>query len=155
MERRYILFALISFAVLMGSQVLQNYLFPRQPVAQQMAAEADRTTPGGNPPPAAAGTPKTAAAQAATEAAIGGLTESTPATSAPRTRHTLGSLDPASPAQMLVTLTSRGAAVERIELSGGQFHDQDDRHGYLGHLALKPVEGGCQIGVVGAGTPAA
>ena len=154
-ERRYILFALISFAVLMGSQVLQNYLFPRQPVPQQVAVEADPTAPGGSAPPAAAGTPKTAVAQPATEAAIAGIPEATPATSAPRIRHSLGSLDPASPAQMLVTLTSRGAAVERIELSGGQFHDQDDRHGYLGHLALKPVEGGCQIGVIGAGTPAA
>lgn len=37
---------------------------------------------------------------------------------APRTRHALGSLDPEDPAQVLFTLTSRGAAVERIELAG-------------------------------------
>jgi S1-C subfamily serine protease len=56
---------------------------------------------------------------------------------------------------MLVTLTSRGATVERIELSSEQFHDQDDRSGYLGHLAAATVPEGCRVGVVGPGTPAA
>ncbi|NBW97092.1 MAG: membrane protein insertase YidC [Planctomycetia bacterium] len=73
----------------------------------------------------------------------------------PRERRTLGSLDADGPVRMLVTLTSRGAAVERIELAGRQFHDQDDWSGYLGHLALTEVPGGCRVGVVGAGTPAA
>jgi YidC/Oxa1 family membrane protein insertase len=76
-------------------------------------------------------------------------------TPAPRARRTLGSLDPADPARMLVTLTSRGATVERIELSSEQFHDQDDRSGYLGHLAAATVPEGCRVGVVGPGTPAA
>ena len=48
------------------------------------------------------------------------------AAAAPRRRLTLGSLDPASPAKMLVTITSRGAAVERIELADERFHDQED-----------------------------
>jgi hypothetical protein len=56
---------------------------------------------------------------------------------------------------MLVTLTSRGAAVERIELADERFHDQDDWSGYLGHLAPEAVAEGCRIGVVGQGTPAA
>ena len=55
---------------------------------------------------------------------------------------------------MLVTLTSRGAAIERIELADEQFHDQDDRGGYLGHLALAEADGGCRVGVVGTDTPA-
>ena len=38
-------------------------------------------------------------------------------------------------------VTSRGAAIERIELADEKFHDQDDRSGYLGHLAAEAVEG--------------
>jgi YidC/Oxa1 family membrane protein insertase len=68
---------------------------------------------------------------------------------------TLGSLDPEHPARMLVTFNSLGGTVERIELSGSGYHDQDDRGGYLGHLALTRAEGGCLVGVVGPGTPAA
>jgi hypothetical protein len=93
--------------------------------------------------------------RAATAAADGDSAEDEPAATAPRVRRTLGSLDTQSPAGMLVTLTSRGGAVERIELAGHSFHDQDDRSGYLGHLAVEPVPGeGCRIGIVGSGTPA-
>ncbi|MFY8222401.1 MAG: YidC/Oxa1 family insertase periplasmic-domain containing protein, partial [Pirellulales bacterium] len=49
---------------------------------------------------------------------------------------------------------SRGAAVERIELAGRRFHDQDDWSGYLGHLAVTEADGGCRVGVVGTGSPA-
>lgn len=70
---------------------------------------------------------------------------------------TLGSVDPASPYRMLVTFNSRGAAVERIELSNPRYRDLEDRSGYLGHLALSDVRGamGAQVNIVGAGTPAA
>ena len=46
------------------------------------------------------------------------------------------------------------AAVERIELAGRSYHDQDDWSGYLGHLALEETAAGCRISVVGEGTPA-
>src|SRR5579863_1719735 len=46
----------------------------------------------------------------------------------------LGSTDPSDPYRMLATITNRGAAVERIELSSRRFHDVEDRSGYLGHL---------------------
>ena len=70
---------------------------------------------------------------------------------------TLGSLDPASPYRMLVTLTNRGAAVARIELNSPRFHDLEDRSGYLGHVVLDPTlrGSGCLVQVVGPGTPAA
>ena len=74
---------------------------------------------------------------------------------------TLGSLDPADPYRMLVTLTNRGAAVNRIELSEERYHDVQDRSGYLGqiivdHAALSfRAQKGCPVQVVGAGTPAA
>jgi len=153
-ERRYIQFALISFAILLGSQALQSVLFPRKAPAKPAEGQAE--------------VPADARIGAADEAANGRLPADEPArvdagaaqagdgepVQAPRTRKTLGSLNEGSPVRMLVTLTSRGAAVERIELAGRQFHDQDDWSGYLGHLAAEEAAGGCRIGVVGAGTPA-
>ena len=61
---------------------------------------------------------------------------------------------------MLVTLTSRGAAVARIELNSPLYCDIDHRNGYLGHLVVDaPAAGkggnGCLVQVVGPGTPAA
>src|SRR5487761_1117790 len=69
----------------------------------------------------------------------------------------LGSADAADPYRMLVTLTNRGAAVERIELNSHRFHDLEDRSGYLGHLegTKPPDKAGYLVQVVGAGTPAA
>jgi YidC/Oxa1 family membrane protein insertase len=85
---------------------------------------------------------------------------------------TLGSLDPESPFQELVTLTNLGAAVVRIELNSPRFHDLEDRSGYLGHPALDEILNqndrlapeererrvgllGCLVDAVGPGTPAA
>jgi YidC/Oxa1 family membrane protein insertase len=136
-ERRYIKFFVVSLAIVVATQALQAWLFPRPPAPAAAKADAAKA------PEAGADAPK-------------GGAETPPAESAqaPRTRRTLGSLDP-SAARMLVTLTSRGAAVERIELADERFHDQDDRSGYLGHLALERVAGGCRIGIVGPATPAA
>lgn len=76
---------------------------------------------------------------------------------APLVRKTLGSLDPASGYRMLVTLNSRGGAIERIEMSSPHYRDLEEKHGYLGHLGLTPaLDGqGTLVGVVGAGSPAA
>ena len=151
MERRYALFIAISLAIVLAGQLLQVWLFPKPLRRADLAAartEADTGGAAGDRPPAA---------EVATVPVSGTAVVDEPAESEeqpPRERRTLGSLDPGSPAGMLVTLTSRGAAVERIELSGGGFHDQDDRTGYLGHLAVEAVADGCRIGVVGDGTPA-
>lgn len=151
MERRYLQFALISFAILFGSQALQAVLFPRKPAVKPVDGAATL------PPDAAleANDVPLSARADRTDAPARTDTDTPPAgPAAPRARRTLGSLAPDAPTQMLVTLTSRGAAVERIELAGRRFHDQDDWSGYLGHLAVAEVEGGCRVGVVGAGTPA-
>ena len=55
----------------------------------------------------------------------------------PRRWVTLGSADEKSPYRMLVTLGNRGAALARIELSSPRYHDLDDRSGYLGHLVME------------------
>lgn len=73
---------------------------------------------------------------------------------------TLGSLDPEGPYRMLVTLSSRGAAVVRVELSGRRYRDVEHRSGYLGQLVVHEVPRlpeapiGCVVQVVGPGTPA-
>ena len=70
---------------------------------------------------------------------------------------TLGSLDPESPYRMLVTLSSRGAAVSRLELNSPKYCDTEARGGYLGELFFEPPldKGPLQVDVVGPGTPAA
>ncbi|HWA99277.1 MAG TPA: YidC/Oxa1 family insertase periplasmic-domain containing protein, partial [Pirellulales bacterium] len=79
-------------------------------------------------------------------------------------RITLGSMDPASPYRMLVTLTNQGAAVERIELNSPRYHatnwddrvEVEDNSGYLGHLDVSDADdkAGATVQVVGPGTPA-
>ena len=148
MERRYVSFFAIALAIVVTSQLLQAWLYPPPPEPPAVAATPAEIAAGERGSNAAG--EAAAAAEEAPDAADAAGGEA-----APRQRFTLGSLDPADPARLLVTLTSRGAAVERIELSDERFHDQDDRGGYLGHLACEAVAGGCRIGVVGPGTPAA
>jgi YidC/Oxa1 family membrane protein insertase len=156
-ERRYASFIAISLAIVLGSQLLQVYLFPKPPAVEAEAevaarAESDAVEAGGASADQAA---KDRAAQPAEPKGDVAAEDDAAAPAAERTFRTLGSLDPEGPLKMLVTLTSRGAAVQRIELAGSQFHDQDDRSGYLGHLAVETAADGCRVGVVGAGTPAA
>ncbi len=77
---------------------------------------------------------------------------------------TLGSvdLDPKNPYRMLVTLTTKGGAVARVEMSSSRYRDLDRVWGYLGHLVLDESQvskanrdKGCLVQVVGPGTPAA
>jgi YidC/Oxa1 family membrane protein insertase len=67
----------------------------------------------------------------------------------------LGSLDPQTGYRMLATFTNQGGALQRAEMTSPRWRDQHDRSGYLGELELKEVEGGLEVQVVGAGTPAA
>lgn len=74
-----------------------------------------------------------------------------------------GSYEPRLGAPLLVTFTSRGGAVERVELTERtdrgrlRYLNLDDNSGYLGHLALTVDDdtGGCRVNVVGDATPAA
>ncbi|MGQ9574062.1 MAG: YidC/Oxa1 family insertase periplasmic-domain containing protein [Thermoguttaceae bacterium] len=163
---RYFLFVVLSLAYLVV--VVPRLLppppkpegdkeHPRQAVAE--AAKGQQEAQGG-PGPAK---PEAEIAGRPPEAALAGPKRSPrppdPAAKAkqPDAFLTLGSVDPASPYRMLVTLTNRGAAINRIEMSSPRFHDLEDRSGYLGHLVVEQgAEGtGCVVQVVGAGTPAA
>lgn len=82
---------------------------------------------------------------------------------------TLGSMDPAANYFMLVTLNSRGAGIERIELTERtkptkrypegklKYRRVDTYSGYLGYFAGEPTTtiDGVRVNVVGPGTPAA
>jgi YidC/Oxa1 family membrane protein insertase len=177
LERRYIVFIALSLAIIVGSQMLQATFFPKppEPVPGEQAGGLEKQADGeagpesaddpdaadaaadGNTGADAADTAEPEAIESPSQDAVADASREAGVAEPPaeRTRWTLGSLDADSPAGMLVTLTSRGATVERIELAGSRFHDQDDRSGYLGHLALETVPEGCRVQLVGPGTPAA
>ena len=62
------------------------------------------------------------------------LSEGTKAESVVPEFVTLGSLDEDSPYRFLITLTSRGAAITRVELSDKYYRDSVDKTGYLGQI---------------------
>ncbi|MEX2121017.1 MAG: membrane protein insertase YidC [Pirellulales bacterium] len=171
MEKRWVVFFVLAASVLALNIFVMRWLAPppgQQRAAQQRqaaekAAEKAKHPPGqvapekkgapekkvpGEKPPE--GDPRAAAAAAKPRVAAA------PAPKQPRQWRTLGSLDETSPYRFLVTVTNRGAAVERIELATTRFSDLDDRSGYLGHLAAIDAAGGTgvKVRVVGAGTPA-
>src|SRR5262249_32855505 len=127
-----------------AGSAINRLIFP-QP-AQPPAANA----PGANPPGAANGNPAAPppAPKPAPVVAAGAA--------ASAQRATLGSIDPETGYRMMVTLTSRGAAIERLELNSPRYRDIEDRSGYLGHLAATdaPNQGGAVVGLVPPGTPA-
>jgi YidC/Oxa1 family membrane protein insertase len=169
MEKRLVLFFVISFGILMAYQGLMAWLYPPPPrPAAQQAAEAEPGAPADQQAQAQPAAEQPAAPQSAAEqpaAAVADADQPDPAQppeaaispALPVQRVTLGSADPQSPYAMLVTLVNAGAAVERIELNHLRHTDQEDRSGYLGHLAAVDAgEGtGALLGVVGPGTPAA
>ena len=165
MERRYAVFIALSLAAVLGSQVMRSILFPQaeenppavepfvdgeatgqqSPVKQKEERELTTEEPN-----------RSNGEQLASGSGSDVTPDSDPSVSqtVPRRHLSLGSLNPDAPVGMLVTLSSRGATVERIELAGEQFHDQDDRGAYIGHFAADVVAEGCRLNVVGDGTPA-
>ena len=79
----------------------------------------------------------------------------------PPTYVTLGSVAKDSDERFLVTFTSRGASIHRMELNSRlksgrlRYREIEIDHGYFGNLELTEVAGkGCQVNCVGHGTPA-
>ncbi|HZZ29617.1 MAG TPA: membrane protein insertase YidC [Pirellulales bacterium] len=155
-NRRFILFIVGAIAILAANFAFWAWLrgpLPPQPVAPQKQNEA--------------GAEKNAAdklngdEQRPKEEATANI-EAAPANAAeeretPTQWFTLGSADAGenNPYRLLVTLTNRGAAVERIELSSAKYRDLENRAGYLGHLAAENAAPGVKINLVAPGTPAA
>ena len=161
MERRFILFLVMSCAILLGYSALTRKMNPPpkpRPVAEKPADKdkSDKKEPKAAEPqpdkpldqPADAEPDKPAPTiQANVE----------PDPEQPEQWVTLGSADPKEPFRMLVTLTTKGAALARIELNDPRYCDIDERYGYLGYLAsTTDAEGnGRLVRFVGPGTPAA
>ena len=162
MERRFVLFLVLSFAILLGYYAIFP---PHRPPRRQGQAAAKGKGAAEKPKPPAGGekeqskaSQKPAAEKPAAKAEKAApAIQAAPEPAVPEQWVTLGSADDADPYRMLVTLTNKGAAVARIELSSPRYCDIDDRSGYLGHLVMDSAlhGNGCPVQVVGPGTPAA
>jgi YidC/Oxa1 family membrane protein insertase len=171
LERRFLLFMVLSLAVLTVNGMLMRQRVPRKPAGDQAAAEAPvdgRSEDQADAGPQAETDEAAAPDESADEAAEADeAADEDPAVEADdesgdeqaeQSFLTLGSLDENSGYRILATLTNRGAAVQRLELSSPRYLDMNDRAGYLGHLELTPsdeVEDGLLVRSVGSGTPAA
>lgn len=152
MERRLVVFAVTAFAVIMGYNLLIVWLYPPKPRPKPaVVAKADQK-PSAKPQAKPAEKPREDKPEKPEP-----VIKAAPEPKVAEQWVTLGSADEKSPYRMLVTLTNRGAAVARIELSSPRYCDIDYRGGYLGHLTMKPGvhKDGCPIELVGPGTPAA
>ena len=164
MEKRLIAFMVLAFLCIMVNFWITSKFVkpPARAVAEKKqddAPKADKAKPDAIKPdvakPDAAKPEGEVAAKADKAAPI-----VAPAERLPEQWVTLGSADPASDYRMLVTLTNRGAAVERIELNSPRYRDVEDwedRSGYLGQLqpTPDPDHKGLLLQCVGPGTPAA
>ena len=140
MERRLVLFAVTAFAVILGYNLFIAWLFPHKPPPPQAAAaHNEQPKPAAKPQQAEKPAPEKPRAAPEIKAA--------PEPEVPEQWVTLGSADENDPYRMLVTLTNRGAAVARIELSSPRYCDIDNRSGYLGHLVMN--EGKLRRGLPG------
>ena len=162
MEKRLLAFLWVSVCVVMAFTMLRQVLIGPPPPPPPRAADenvaadekpadqADDAVAEQTPPtePAADDSPE-AEPNIATLPAVQHPTQ-------PPQRISLGSLDPDSGYDMLVTLNNAGGTVERVELNSSRYHELDDRSGYLGHLAISDdPDSGVRVDVVGDGTPAA
>jgi YidC/Oxa1 family membrane protein insertase len=170
-DRRFLLFLVLSFILLTANALWNARNAPRQPAAGQDGANqlADAKDAGaGDAAGGDADAPELGAEQDAEApvaeaegdegdgAAAGDAAEAAAEPTVPVEFVTLGSVDPDSPYRMLATITNLGAGVRRVELASPRFLDLHDRTGYLGHLEVTIAPGnGLLVNAVGAGTPAA
>lgn len=164
MEKRFLVFIVLTMLVLTAHVFLQATFAPPLPPADEFAEvppAAEETespdTPEATPAEVVDPAPSTTASSVAE---AGAPSVSAEPQIAPVVWNSLGSYDGTS-GPLLVTVTSRGGALERIELvertENGKlrYRDLENKSGYLGNLAFVAAAAGCRVQVVGAGTPAA
>jgi YidC/Oxa1 family membrane protein insertase len=163
-ERRFIILILALSLVWLSWGALQIYLASKRPLPaekpDEAIAQADVDAKREPVEPSAQDESKLAAEAKAAEAAEKPDAEVRAALPAPpavsRQWLTLGSADPDSGYSGLYYFDNHGAAVECVELNGKHYKSVEDYSGYLGRLTLtKHADGGAEVHVVGAGTPAA
>ncbi len=157
-NRRFIFFIIGSIAILIGNMLLWSKLNPPppHPPADQKKTEplaAKNADEKAKPEPEKAPDQNPVVENAAANAAAPAAPE---APESATQWFTLGSADTSdnNPYRLLVTLTNKGAAVERIELSSPRYRDLENRSGYLGHLAAENSPDGVKVNIVAPGTPA-
>lgn len=160
MLERTLLFVTLSIGILW----FHNYMTARnRPPAQKPAEQAEKAGPAEVPGEVADAETKVEAGSDAEVKHVEADSDAEakdvePVEEAQPTQFvTLGSVDPASPYRMLITLTNRGAALVRAELSSRRYPNIEDRSGYMGHVIADSdaATKTCVVQVVGAGTPAA
>jgi YidC/Oxa1 family membrane protein insertase len=149
-ERRFLLFLVLSFGVMAAWQILNPPEPPKKaadlaPAAEKQAADEE--------PGEAKADGEEPAPPVAEDDADGQADEADAEIDLPEEYVTLGSIDEASGYRMGVTFTNHGAAVRRIELSSPRYQDLHDRRGYLGHLEFE--DAGLIVRAVVPGSPAA
>ncbi|MBX7167106.1 MAG: YidC/Oxa1 family insertase periplasmic-domain containing protein [Pirellulales bacterium] len=174
-DKRFLNFILLAMALVLLNSYIFNWLEgpkPKPEAAKQAEAKldaaekpaegaaqgenaADATAPAAAdaPPTGAAAPPATAPTEAPAKVEDAGAPSDQPPQ--PTRLLTLGSVGPDDKYGLLVTVSSTGAAVQRIEVAHDYFNTEI-RSGYLGQLELQDTDGtGAQVRVVGTGTPAA
>jgi YidC/Oxa1 family membrane protein insertase len=167
MDRRFTLFLVSTVLLTIAYMALMQKLGPqanKPPVAQNQQADAakpadqekDKKEAEKEKPAAVENKPAEKADENAEKKPDEKTVELPPEPAVPQQWLTLGSVDPKAPFRMMVTLTNRGAALTRVELSDQKYRDVDLRSGYLGHIVMDPqAQGdGCPVQLVGPGTPA-
>ncbi len=163
MDRRFLLFLVLSFLALMANTLWNAKQAVEQRAKQQAAGQNAAAEPlqagDAEAPDGDAGPDDAVAAEG--EAAVadgdeGAADEAAGEPVVPAEFVTLGSVDPASEYRMGVTITNVGAAVRRVELSSLRYLDLHDRGGYIGQLELaQDGPDGLLVNAVVPGTPAA
>ncbi len=164
MDKKFVTFLLVAFIILTVNTMIMSWMAKDQPqprpgdqqeiaVLPEEDAQPEEDKEGEKPPDAQVVPDRQADVKPVEEPEM----VAPEPVEYPQRWVPLGSADPDSGYRMLVMLTSRGAAIERIELSGEKFRDLENTTGYLGHLGLSDDTGigGVRVGVVGPGTPAA
>ena len=177
MDKRFFVFLALSMFVLVGSQTIFDQLFPQPKVSdldeqKEESAQASASSSLQQPrktnmessrqsetlakPPEKSIDTVTEEGEPGSPGDIADSAQVQQTQSEYPLRYIgLGSLDPKSDARALVTLTTHGGSIVRLELNSDQYQDIQKRQGYLGHLIGSPHADGWEIQFVGQGTPAA
>ncbi len=164
MDRNFRTFLILSTALLFLFMGLQKLFLPNGPVKNQ-AANQPAAKDGAKQPPNADKPADATKADAAEKGAVAPGADKPQAPEAERSSKeqviTLGSMDPKDNYRLLVTLTSRGAGLERVELVDEKKVDRfryraiEHRGGYLGYLGWRPATDGVKITTIPVGSAAA
>lgn len=167
MEKRLVLFLVLSLGVLVGYSALMRMISPpAPPVVQKKKDGEEKDKQPGKEEPKHGEVEAAPKSDDPSEPAEPGETEPAEAEppTPPATRQwaSVGSYAVARGQSLLVYFNSRGATIERVEITTRdkngdlRYNQLGKQLGYLGYLGLTPHEGGgCVVNVVGDGTPAA